>query len=124
MAKIIGNTTATPNPCPDWNQADETKADYVKNKPAISSGDGKDYQVVVGHNNIVDKNANFIIGSNGNLFTVGADDTGNYLTLGNDKLYEGTIATKEYVDELVSGIDTMLDEVIDSQNSYIGGETE
>lgn len=33
MAKIIGNTTATPNPRPDWNQTDETKADYIKNKP-------------------------------------------------------------------------------------------
>ena len=35
MAKIIGNTTATPNPKPDWNQIDETKADYIKNKPII-----------------------------------------------------------------------------------------
>ena len=35
MAKIIGNTTATPNPQSDWNQADETKADYIKNKPTI-----------------------------------------------------------------------------------------
>ena len=35
MAKIIGNTTATPNPRPDWNQVDETKADYIKNKPII-----------------------------------------------------------------------------------------
>lgn len=34
MSKIIGNTTATPNPRPDWNQTDETKADYIKNKPA------------------------------------------------------------------------------------------
>lgn len=33
MAKIIGNTTATPNPRPDWEQLDETKADYIKNKP-------------------------------------------------------------------------------------------
>lgn len=33
MPKIIGNTTATPNPRPDWNQTDETKADYIKNKP-------------------------------------------------------------------------------------------
>lgn len=33
MAKIIGNTTATPNPKPDWNQTDETKANYIKNKP-------------------------------------------------------------------------------------------
>lgn len=35
MAKIIGNTTATPNPRPDWAQTDETKADYIKNKPDI-----------------------------------------------------------------------------------------
>jgi hypothetical protein len=31
--KIIGNTTATPNPRPDWAQTDEAKADYIKNKP-------------------------------------------------------------------------------------------
>lgn len=32
---IIGDTTATPNPQPDWNQTDSTKADYIKNKPDI-----------------------------------------------------------------------------------------
>jgi hypothetical protein len=37
MAKIIGNTTATPNPRPDWNQTDETRADYIKNKPTSLS---------------------------------------------------------------------------------------
>lgn len=35
VIEIIGNTTATPNPRPDWNQTDETKADYIKNKPEI-----------------------------------------------------------------------------------------
>ena len=35
IREIIGNTTATPNPRPDWNQTDETKADYIKNKPDI-----------------------------------------------------------------------------------------
>lgn len=35
MPKIIGNTTATPNPRPDWNQTDPAKADYIKNKPII-----------------------------------------------------------------------------------------
>ena len=39
MAKIIGNTTAIPNPQPDWNQTDETKADFIKNKP-IGEGGG------------------------------------------------------------------------------------
>ena len=33
MAKIIGNTTATPNPKSDYAQTDATKADYIKNKP-------------------------------------------------------------------------------------------
>lgn len=35
MAKIIGNTTATPNPRPDWLQNDPKKADYIKNKPDV-----------------------------------------------------------------------------------------
>ena len=35
MAKIIGNTTATPTPVSDWLQTDEKKADYIKNKPDI-----------------------------------------------------------------------------------------
>lgn len=35
MSKIIGNTTATPNPRPDWTQEDSTKADYIKNKPEL-----------------------------------------------------------------------------------------
>lgn len=35
MAKIIGNTTAMPNPRPDWNQTDEAKSDFIKNKPDI-----------------------------------------------------------------------------------------
>ena len=35
MAKIIGNTTTTPMAIPDWNQTDENKADYIKNKPIL-----------------------------------------------------------------------------------------
>lgn len=33
MSKIIGRTTATPVPRSDWNQIDETKVDFIKNKP-------------------------------------------------------------------------------------------
>ena len=35
MRDIIGNTTTTPVPCSDWNQTNETKPDYIKNKPTI-----------------------------------------------------------------------------------------
>ena len=43
IREIIGNTTATPNPRPDWLQTDEAKADYIKNKPEIlqASGDSE-----------------------------------------------------------------------------------
>lgn len=44
MAKIIGNTTATPNPQSDWSQQDPTKADYIKNKPDFT-GQGRAVQV-------------------------------------------------------------------------------
>lgn len=37
MPKIIGNTTATPNPRPDWAQTDELKADYIRNKPKLGT---------------------------------------------------------------------------------------
>lgn len=45
MSKIIGDTTATPNPRPDWLQTDETKADYIKNKPTLGSLASKDVVV-------------------------------------------------------------------------------
>ena len=37
IREIVGNTTATPTPPSDWNQTDETKADYIKNKPDINA---------------------------------------------------------------------------------------
>ena len=33
---IIGNSVGIPNPKSDWNQTDETKADFIKNKPDIN----------------------------------------------------------------------------------------
>lgn len=33
--KVVGNTTATPNPQSDWEEDDETKAGYIKNKPEL-----------------------------------------------------------------------------------------
>lgn len=42
MAKIIGNTTATPTPRPNWLQNDETKGDFIKNKPTLGELSSKD----------------------------------------------------------------------------------
>ena len=33
MAKIVGNIVGLPSPRSDWNQTDEMKADFIKNKP-------------------------------------------------------------------------------------------
>lgn len=35
MGKVIGNTTVTPVMPADWNQTDEKKVDYIKNKPDV-----------------------------------------------------------------------------------------
>ena len=40
MSKIVGNVVGIPNPQSDFNQADPTKADYIKNKPTTLSGYG------------------------------------------------------------------------------------
>lgn len=39
-AKIRGNTVGVPNPQPDWNQTDSTKANYIRNKPSSTGGGG------------------------------------------------------------------------------------
>lgn len=33
----MGNIVGLPSPRSDWNQTDETKADYIKNKPVIDT---------------------------------------------------------------------------------------
>ena len=65
MAKIIGNTTATPNPRPDWNQMDDTKADFIKNKLPMKQGVGENSIVAndVENNKSLVKNA-VALGSN------------------------------------------------------------
>jgi len=36
MAKIIGNIVGVPNPISDWNETDENKASFIKNKPNLN----------------------------------------------------------------------------------------
>ena len=47
--KIIGNTTATPTPRSNWTQQDETKADFILNKPEnLTYIDETDNETVTG----------------------------------------------------------------------------
>ena len=62
--KIRGNTVGVPNPQPDWNQTDQTKANYIRNKPSSIGGGG--------------------YGESGATFTPAIDDSGT-LSWTNDK---------------------------------------
>ena len=75
MAKIIGNTTATPNPRPDWNQTNETKADYIKNKPNINNGLGKN-SITIGDGSQVIGDNSFASGENNNVLSESAHAEG------------------------------------------------
>ena len=59
------------------------------------------HQVVLGYYNAPSSTAKLILGNGNsfeksNLFTVGTDDNGNYITLGNDKIYEGNFGGGSY----------------------------
>ena len=95
MAKIIGNTTTTPMARPDWNQIDETKADYIKNKPVLGELSGKSQ--------------------------VSKDDLTSDVQASLDKAdtsiqsIEG-LATKEYVDSAIEDLKAYIDEILKGSN--------
>ncbi|MBR5461162.1 MAG: leucine-rich repeat protein, partial [Butyricimonas sp.] len=66
MARIIGNPTVTPMAVPDWNQTNEMRADFIKNRPleAIKTAESLRYY---GDANIVPSDAS--------LFLFALDDT-------------------------------------------------
>jgi hypothetical protein len=65
MAKIMGNIVGLPSPRSDWNQTDEMKADFIKNKPveAINAVNNLKYY---GDANIVPSYENWFLFVNSN----------------------------------------------------------
>ena len=63
----------------DWNQSDDTKLDYIKNKPVVTNGsDGKSaYEVAIenGYNGTVQEWLNSLKGQDGTNGTNGTDGT-------------------------------------------------
>ena len=106
MAKIIGNTTATPNPRPDWSQTDSAKADYIKNKPELANvattgsySDLKDTPVIT---NEIDDNGVVYL-NNTNNGTGGGSDSSQFVT-------------KDYVDSLFSSYITDIDTIVGGES--------
>lgn len=105
MAKIIGNTTATPNPQADWNQTDSTKADYIKNKPVIADNNTT-YTLTKEDNKI------YLRGSDGSeMFVIDSSaDAGNNTTY--QLIEEGN-------KHILVGSDGSRTEVIDHGAEYV-----
>ena len=109
---IVGNTTATPNPQPDWNQDDATKADYIKNKPKFVAGENG---FSGSYNDLTDKptNVSAFINDAGYLTTVP-----NEIYVGDGEMPEdatiqiimdGVDEEQALKDELMEYIDTELE---------------
>jgi hypothetical protein len=106
MARIIGNTTATPNPQPDWNQTDEKKADYIKNKPfGETYGDTATYNGELTEPNViveqVDGMTTYSVKVSDAVPTV-ADMEGKAITInlsvwGTDNIVTGVFPTDDFV---------------------------
>lgn len=105
MAKIIGNTTATPNPQADWNQTDSTKTDYIKNKPVIADNNTT-YTLTKEDNKI------YLRGSDGSeMFVIDSSaDAGNNTTY--QLIEEGN-------KHILVGSDGSRTEVIDHGAEYV-----
>lgn len=102
MAKIVGNIVGLPSPRSDWDQTDEAKADFIKNKPTKLSQFEND------------------IGAGGGG---GGDvDLSKYVTWG--KFEERITPLENNVADVIEDlgdIDTALDAILAIQGTIVGG---
>ena len=99
MAKIMGNIVGLPSPRSDWNQTDEAKADYIKNKPTKLSQFVND------------------IGAGG-----GGGDLSKYVTW--EDFERRTTPIEDNVADIIEDlgdIDTALDAILAIQEVIVGG---
>lgn len=105
IREIIGNTTATPNPQPDWAQTDGTKADYIKNKPTL----------------LTEENVIEIIGEHGSasqLPETSEDDNGKIV-----EIVDGEYVLKDIASSSVGAyVQAVVDGTLDEIDDLIGGE--
>ena len=130
MAKIIGNTTATPNPKPDWAQTDETKADYIKNKPTLLTEEnvieligehGSAPQVQSDWNQIDETQPDYIKNKPSTLSAlpeVSEEDDGKIV-----EVEDGAYVLKDIASSSIGTyVQTVVDGALDEIDTLIGGE--
>ena len=120
MAKIIGNTTATPNPNPDWNQTDPTKADYIKNKPDLSNiGNGgitKNYIARIQVNESLRIDPDLTSG----IYLLCKGASVEFLALKSNMYGYEMIITDAAVDTEIIILDSYIEDGINKRKVYIG----
>ena len=125
MAKIIGNTTTTPMAIPDWNQTDETKVNFIKNKPTIlteedvmdlieqngGSGGGTPSNVYIGTEEPTDDNATIWLDT---------DEDANLPSAKVDQIYtpdsvnaQSGVAVAQAIEESIGQINIILDSLVE-----------
>ena len=131
--KIMGAVVGLPSPRSDWNQTDERKADYIKNKPEIVPievfSDVYFNRIPALETYKADK------AYVDEQLKTKADDT-DYQNFKEDttgiirSVLQQTIpqldarkADITYVDEQIGNIETALDGIIAIQNSLLGGDS-
>lgn len=130
MSKIIGNTTVTPVMPADWEQTDETKVDFIKNKPTKLSQFENDLGDVGGE----DFATELVKHTNQEIKLGGYTEEEKKLPISTDvwdktttQIISDSDALSGRVDRLeaqVGDFDAALDTAIAICDSYIGGETE
>ena len=123
MAKIIGNTTATPNPRPDWAQTDETKADYIKNKPDISGEINSKVAELVDSAPETLNTLNELaeaLGDDPNFATTIATQLSNKV----EKVEGKDLSTNDFTDAYKDKLDNIEDNIVTSQVQTITWEAD
>jgi hypothetical protein len=86
---VVGIPVGAPIPQPDWNQTDDTKADYIKNKPSVvqTTGDSETdimsqksvTDTIIKYTSDIDNRVSFLeLVNEGNTYTYITDDTVAY----------------------------------------------
>ena len=111
MAKIIGNTTATPMPVADWNQNNSKKADYIKNRThyvdyateLIVADTTETEAISIVNNSLFDDNFSYLITVDGVKYVCAVyNNRDGEICLGDSRIY---IVDEYYVPDLSNPID-------------------
>ena len=145
--KIMGAVVGLPSPRSDWNQTDERKADYIKNKPeivpvevfsdvyfnripALETYKADKSYVDVKVADKVDKSyvdeqlKTKVDNAEYQEFKDGTADIVMQILSTEIPQLDARKADKTYVDEQIGDIETALDGIIAIQNSLLGGDSE